>query len=254
MELNYKRIGSGQPLVILHGLFGSLDNWQRLAKQFAVADLDVISVDLRNHGKSPHSDLFNLRVMADDVRDLVVSLSLENIVLLGHSMGGKVAMTVAANYPELLSKLIVVDIAPKEYPSGHQLYFDAMQQLDIAGLSSRKEADTAFSLHIDNVAIRQFLLKNLQREESGFSWKFNLDVIQDNYTEILKEIELQEKFNNDTLFLRGDNSGYIKDEDLTKILSKFPKAELETIANSGHWIHAEQPRDFYEKVQSFIFR
>ncbi len=252
MKLNYKVFGAGQPLIILHGLFGSLDNWQRIAKELS-GDFKVYIVDQRNHGRSPHAEEMNFEVMAADLLELMEDEGLERAHILGHSMGGKTAMQFALSHPGRSDKLIVVDIAPKKYLPGHELIFKALFALEPSKISSRQEADRALSKMIGNENIRLFLLKNLQRTPDGhFQWKMNLPVLYKNYPRILEEIRSLYPFEHPALFIRSEHSGYILDEDIAKIKELFPKARIVTIKNTGHWVHAEAPREFVSLVRQFL--
>ena len=254
MKLNFKAFGAGRPLIILHGLFGSLDNWQRIARDLS-GDFKVYIVDQRNHGRSPHDEEMNFEAMAADLRELMDDEGLERAHILGHSMGGKTAMQFALSYPERSDKLIVVDIAPKKYLPGHELIFKALFALDPSKISSRQEADRVLSKIIDKENIRLFLLKNLQRRSDGhFQWKMNLPVLYKSYPRILEEIRSLYPFEHPTLFIRSEHSGYILDEDIPKIKELFPKARIVTIRNTGHWVHAEAPREFTSIVRDFLLR
>lgn len=250
-KLNYKEYGSGQPLIILHGLFGSLDNWVTLGKKFGESH-HVYLVDQRNHGHSFHSDQFNYDVMADDLSSFMTEHRIESAILLGHSMGGKTVMNFATQYPERVDRLIVADIGPKFYPIHHTTIIKAFYSVDLSLIKSRKEADEQLAASIHEFGVRQFLLKNLQRTESGFQWKMNLDVIAKNIEEVGKALNQNASFNRPTLFIRGDQSEYISDEDLNLIHSIFTDSKVDTVSNAGHWLHAENPMEFFEKVKTFI--
>ncbi len=252
MKLNFKVFGEGEPLIILHGLFGSLDNWQGIAKELSDR-FRVYIVDQRNHGRSPHSEVMNYEVMANDLLELMDDQNLQTAHVMGHSMGGKTAMKFALTYPERCNKLIVVDIAPKAYPPGHEEIFRALFALDPSKISSRAEADRQLSRYIDNVNIRLFLLKNLQRTPDGhFAWKMNLPVLYKNYKHITEAIEASQPFDHPTLFIRSETSSYILDSDIAEIRRLFPKARIVTIKNTGHWIHAEAPEAFLQTVRAFL--
>jgi len=251
MKLNYRKIGQGPPLMILHGIFGSADNWQTLGKRFA-EQFTVYLIDQRNHGNSPHDQVFTYAAMAQDVEAVISSEGLDQVHLLGHSMGGKVAMEFSLAHPEKLETLIVVDIAPKAYPVHHQELIDAMRSLPLDSIDSRKEADQQLAKSIPNIGIRQFLLKNLTRDEhQEYSWKINLPVI-DQQIEAIGEALGEGQYSGPTLFIRGGESGYIKDEDESLIRQHFPEAKLVTIPKAGHWVHAENPDGLYEAVIEFI--
>lgn len=252
MELHFERSGQGHPLIILHGLFGSLENWRTLSKAFAQS-FAVFALDQRNHGRSPHSENFNYQGMMEDVCEFMGRHDLASAYVLGHSMGGKVAMQFALTYPNLVDKLVVVDIAPKVYPPGHDDVFAGLYALNLATLRSRQEAEAALAPHLPALAVRQFLLKNLAREDSGaFAWRINLDGIHRNYHEMLKRFTASGQFSKPTLFIRGANSGYVRDTDLVTITDIFPAAQLTTIPDTGHWVHAEAPQEFARVVMSFL--
>ncbi len=251
-QLNYKNFGEGEPLFILHGLFGSLDNWQTLGKQWAKTH-SVYLIDLPNHGKSYHTDSFSYDEMATAVADLANDLALDKVTILGHSMGGKTAMNFAVNYPAKLARLIVVDIAPKPYPPHHQQILDGLFSFDPAQLTSRKEADAIMSDKIDNVGVRMFLLKNLKRKDGGgFAWKMNLSMLSEAVNHVIDETAIPHPINVDTLFIRGGMSNYILEEDSYGINEKFPLSSIETIEGAGHWVHAEKPTELLELVNEFI--
>lgn len=252
MELHFEHYGQGHPLIILHGLFGSLDNWRTLSKAFAQS-FTAFALDQRNHGRSPHSEVFTYQAMTADLREFMARQELTSAYILGHSMGGKVAMQFALTHPDMVDKLIVVDIAPKVYPPGHDDVFAALYSFDPATLRSRQEADTALAQHLPDPALRQFLLKNLERSDSGsFNWRINLDGIRRNYYEMLKTFAANGQFRKPTLFIRGADSGYIRDTDVVTIKEIFPAAELITIPDTGHWVHAEVPREFAQVVSHFL--
>jgi esterase len=254
MELNYKTLGQGEPLIILHGLFGTLDNWQTLAKAWAEHYL-VFLVDLRNHGRSPHVDELSYPAMAEDLHDFMDQNWIHKAHILGHSMGGKVAMEFALNYPDMVDKLIVVDIAPKPYRPGHDDIFAALFAIDLNTLESRQAAEAILEQHIEDWGVRQFLLKNLSRTtEGGFEWKMNLPVIYRDYAKILEPLSSEGPFEGQTLFIRGEKSGYVKDEDLLRIQELFPHSALQTVASAGHWVHADQPAVLKAMVEAFLGR
>lgn len=250
--LNYKVLGEGAPMIILHGLFGSLDNWLTAAKSLA-EDYKVFMVDQRNHGQSFHSEDFSYEAMARDLQFFVKEMKINNPILLGHSMGGKTILKYTSLFGDDFSKMIVVDIAPKAYPVHHQSILDAYHAVDLQKVERRSDAEDQLKPLVKNVGIRQFLLKNLNRDKDGrFSWKINLPVIEENIEEVgegLPDKQISEK---PVLFIRGENSDYIKDEDISLIKSLFPNANLVTIKNAGHWIHAEQPDAFLQTVQQFL--
>jgi esterase len=253
MLLNHKIFGSGEPLVILHGLFGSLDNWLTHAKKLSEY-YQVILVDQRNHGHSEWSDDFNYDLLSDDLEKLLKYLKLDKIILLGHSMGGKTAISFTQKYPEKISKLIVVDIGVKEYPMHHDEILKGLNSIDLELVNSRSEATKILSKFIDSEGVKQFLLKNLYWIEKGkLAWRINIPILEKNMSNILTELDNTEVFDQ-TLFIRGALSNYIIDDDIEKLESIFNDFQLVTIENAGHWVHAEQPETFIETVLSFCLR
>ncbi len=251
MNLNYIEYGRGRPLAILHGLLGSLDNWHTLSKTLA-ASFRVLAVDQRNHGRSPHSDVFTYDAMAQDLAELFDRLRIESASVLGHSMGGKTAMQLALSHPERVQKLVVVDISPRAYPPLHDELLDAMLSVNLADYQSRQQVDRALEARIPEFPVRQFLLKNLSRDKSGgFSWKANLEVISKNYAEIARQITSRTPFRKPTLFIKGSRSHYILDSDTPAIRQLFPLATISTI-DAGHWIHADSPKIFLDLVLKFL--
>jgi pimeloyl-ACP methyl ester carboxylesterase len=253
MKLHFRELGAGKPLIILHGLFGFLDNWQTLAKYFA-QHYKVYLVDLRNHGRSPHSHDFSYPLMAADLLEFITDHHIQEPAIMGHSMGGKVAMHFALQYPEKVSSLIVVDMAPKAYPPHHQDILAALNAVDVKAATSRGEVDQALARHIPEEGVRQFLAKNLYRQEDNtFAWRMNLPVIEEKIEEVGKETRSEASFGKPSLFIRGGNSRYIQPEqDMGLILQLFPAATLETIAGAGHWVHAEKPQELFNLVVRFI--
>ncbi len=253
MTLNFKKEGNAaESLIILHGLFGSLDNWMTFAKQMSQY-FTVYLLDARNHGQSFHSDEFTYECMAKDVKDFMEKQQIEETVVLGHSMGGKTAMQFAFNYPHLVKKLIVADIAPKAYPVHHDEIIKGLQSLDFSVIKTRGEADEKLAESIPNLAVRQFLLKNMYwKEKNQLAWRFNLDVIAAQILNVGVEIKAPFPFSEPTLFVRGELSNYVLDEDVSDIKNIFPNMKLETISGSGHWIHAEKPKEFVKAVEAFL--
>lgn len=253
MKLHHKIYGTGKPVIILHGLFGMSDNWRHIARLME-SQYQCILVDLRNHGRSPHDPVMNFMVMTEDVLELMIDLEIDKAVVMGHSMGGKVAMQLALNHPSKVEKLIVVDIAPKFYPPHHHAVIDAILSFDPGTLSERSEAEDAFArvLGNDNSTI-QFLMKNLTRlAKGGFEWKANMPAIIDAYNHLMKDVRFHQSYDGPTLFIRGENSRYILDEDLRHIKELFPNTQLSTIHKAGHWVHADAPEPFTGEVLSFL--
>lgn len=252
IQLNYKELGQGEPIIILHGLFGTLDNWKTIATRLS-EDYLVYIIDQRNHGKSPHTEDFSYPLMAEDLYAFMDDNWIQQATIIGHSMGGKVAMEFALEYPEMVNRLIVVDIAPQENEPGHQVIFDAMLSLDMDQLESRKQADELLQKKIPDFAVRQFLLKNIKRsKEGGYQWKMNLPVIYEHYSEVLAAITSDEIFEEPTLFLNGGRSDYVNDSNIPGIKALFSDVQFKTIEEAGHWIHADAPDQFLSIVKSFL--
>ncbi len=252
MQLNFRTYGNqGPPLVIIHGFLGMGDNWHLLAQQFAT-DFSVYVMDMRNHGKSPHSDEFSLPLMVDDIIETLDTENINKVNIIGHSMGGKVGMLMALENPSRVDKLVVADMAPKAYPRGHDDVFKALHRIDLQTLQNRTEADQLMTQDLAEFSTRQFLLKNLTRDENGnFIWKMNLPVLEKYYNNMSIEIS-GTPYYNPTLFVRGSKSKYILNSDLDLIAKLFPNYILETIEGAGHWLHADKPAEFYDVVNEFL--
>tara|TARA_B100000242_G_scaffold156107_1_gene111587 strand:- start:60 stop:830 length:771 start_codon:yes stop_codon:yes gene_type:complete len=250
--LHSKTFGEGKPLIILHGLFGMLDNWQTLAKEFACF-FETHILDLRNHGRSFHTNQHNYELMCEDLLKYLNAYKLDEVSLIGHSMGGKAAMTFACMYPERIKKLVVVDIAPKYYPPHHQEILSALNAVEQAKIKSRKDADQILSQYFSESTMRQFLLKNLYwKSSTELTFKFNLKGLSDQIENIGQALHNNALFENPTLFIVGQASNYIKETDIELIESHFPDFEIEEITMSGHWVHAENPDQFFDKVCRFL--
>ncbi|MCM4169495.1 Esterase YbfF [Arenibacter antarcticus] len=246
-------IGQGDPILILHGFLGMLDNWKSIGTKYAEEGFEVHLIDQRNHGKSFHSEQFNYDVMAADLNHYMVYHKLPNAIILGHSMGGKTAMLFACKHPEMVKKLLVADIAPKFYPPHHQDIINGLNAIQIHDISSRQEADEQLAKYLKQTGVRQFLLKNLYWVEKGvLGFRFNLEVLSERMDEVGENIGTTDSYSGPTLFLRGDKSEYITDADLTEIKNHFSRATLVTISNAGHWLHAENPKQFLAKSIPFI--
>ena len=256
MTLHYRVLGEHSamdrpPIIILHGVFGTSDNWQTFGKTLS-EHYQVFLVDQRNHGQSPHSQRFDYPAMADDLKEFIAEHALDHPIVMGHSMGGKTAMFFAVHYSELLSKLIVVDIAPRSYPVHHQSVLAGLEAVAIDNVQSRQEAEAYMKPHVLDKGVRQFLLKNLKRTDAGFAWKLNLPVIRDNIEAVGVAVPDRDAFPGATLFVRGEKSDYVREEDETLIKRIFPAARMVTISGAGHWIHAEQPEALLEVVTEFL--
>ncbi|MFN5416173.1 MAG: alpha/beta fold hydrolase [Flavobacteriia bacterium] len=254
MQLHYREMGEGQAFVILHGLFGYSDNWQTHAKKLAEY-YRVILVDQRNHGHSNWNEEFSYELMAQDLKELCDDLNLENIILMGHSMGGKTAMVFAQQHSDLLDKMIIVDMGIKRYPMHHEQIIAGLKSIDLNSDISRSAAENQLAEYVDSFGVRQFLLKNLYwNEHKKLAWRMNIPVLEREMDEILKEIDIQKEVFVPSLFIRGEQSNYILDEDWADIEEVFPDSSLITIPNAGHWVHAEAPKEFLDAVLSFCLR
>jgi len=246
-------IGEGQPFVILHGFLGMGDNWKTHGKNLSEQGFEVHLVDQRNHGRSFWNNTFNYEILAEDLKYYCDTHQLKNIILLGHSMGGKTAMLFATEYPELVSKLLVADISPRFYPIHHDSILEGLSALNFNNIKSRGEADNVLSDYVSDFGTRQFLLKNLYWVEKGqLGLRINLEVLKEEVSEIGEALPSYSVFKKNTLFLRGDRSEYIGVGDEAIISNHFPKAKIETISNAGHWLHAENPKAFFEVVMKFV--
>lgn len=267
MKLFYRTFGEGPALIIVHGLYGASDNWVSIGK--ALSDrFEVFLIDQRNHGRSPHSRQHDYPSMKEDLREFMDDRAIESAVLMGHSMGGKTIMFFAADYPERVNGLIVVDMSPRSYRNNldsaprsidHATILKAMLSLEPEKYTERNEIDRAFARYIPVSRVRQFLLKNLRRnEDHTFSWKLNVPAIHNNLDRILEGMDTS-RFENGhgitgfpVLFIKGEKSDYIRKTDEPIIYTIFPYAEIFSIPNAGHWIHAEQPERLLQKVEEFI--
>lgn len=250
MKLNYKIHGEGEPLIILHGLFGTLDNWQTLARKYAET-FKVILVDQRNHGHSPHSNEMSYEVMAEDLFELMQDMEIKKTNLIGHSMGGKTAMFFAQQYAGLVNKLVVADMGIKKYPPHHDIIFESMLTMDLKVIKTRKEAEEHVRKFFNDTGTIQFLLKNLYWDDNQqLKWRMNLHVLHEKIENILAPVP-QIKCNVETLFIRGSKSNYVEDENWKEIQNIFPNSQLATL-NTGHWLHAEDPKGFYDETMKFL--
>lgn len=254
MQILHSRIiGEGKPLLILHGYFGMGDNWKTHANKLAEDGFEVHLIDQRNHGRSFHSDEFDYELMVEDLYNYIKHHNLEKVILLGHSMGGKTTMLFATEYEELVEKLIVADISPRMYPPHHNEILAALNSVDFSIQNSRKLVDEKLSELIPEIGVRGFLTKSLYWKQKGeLAYRFNLKSLTENNSEVGVALPSFTIYEGETLFLRGEKSGYINQEDESLITAHFPKAEIKTIANAGHWLHAENPKDFYSEVIGFL--
>ncbi|REH00249.1 alpha/beta fold hydrolase [Flavobacterium aquicola] len=250
----YSKIeGSGKPLLIMHGFLGMSDNWKTLGTQFAADGFEVHMLDLRNHGRSFHSDDFSYELMVQDVYDYCQANDLQSLDVIGHSMGGKTAMLLAALYPNLVDKLIVADIGTKFYPPHHQDILAGLNAVDFSIKPSRNDVEEILKSYIPDFGTRQFLMKSLFWLEPGqLGFRFNLKVFNEKIDEIGKALPSGLVFERPSLFIRGGNSNYIFDTDFDGIKEHFTNSSFATIPNAGHWLHAENPKMFYDLVSVFL--
>jgi esterase len=252
--LNYKQVGQGEHIVLIHGLFGSLENLNMVAKSLN-SEYCITSIDVRNHGNSFHQEGMDYQDLAQDVINLLNKLSIEQCHILGHSMGGKIAMKIALSFPERLKKLIVADIAPVKYPAHHLTIIKGLQAINLTKVYKRKDADIQLSKYVHDASIRQFLLRNIILNENGkFQFKCNLNFIERGYQQIMQSVsdKSNQQFNGDTLFIKGGNSDYILPEHQSTIALLFPNAKAKIIQGAGHWLHAEKTVAFNKIVQNFL--
>ncbi len=244
--------GEGKPLLILHGYFGMSDNWKSLGNQFSEA-YQVHLIDQRNHGRSFHADEFNYQILVEDLYNYIAYHQLEKVNLIGHSMGGKTAMLFAVMYPELLNKLVIVDISPRMYKPHHNAILAGLNSVDFSVQNSRSLVDEKLAALIPDFGVRQFLMKNLYWKEKGqLEYRFNLQSLTENNPEIGEALPSFTVFEKNTLFLKGEKSDYITENEKPIIEAHFPNSKIVQIANAGHWLHAESPKGFYNKVCEFL--
>lgn len=254
MKLAFREFGSGQPLIILHGLFGQSDNWNSLAKQFSEQGFNVFTLDQRNHGLSPHSEEWSYEAMADDLKEFIDDKALVKPILLGHSMGAKTVLFFEEKYPGVASKLILADMAARAYEAHHQTVLEALHAVDFSVVKNRKDAEAVINKYIADLGIKQFLLKNIYWKDSEkgiMGWRFNLKVITEKYDNVSIAVPAYTS-NANALIVLGEKSNYVSDSDSEDYKKRFINRKLVTIASAGHWVHAEKPKEFFEAVISFI--
>jgi len=252
MKVHSKIYGHGEPMIILHGLFGMLDNWKSMATHFS-KNFEVHLIDQRNHGQSPHSRDFTYQHMSDDLLDYMDERGLGPAVVMGHSMGGKTAMTFATQNGEHVDRLIVVDIGPKYYPVHHREIINALLAVDLEQNRTRREVELLLEKSIPDFGVRQFLLKNLYWEEKDkLGWRFNLHVLNDLIENVGEALPEGSSFEGSALFVSGERSNYITKADHELIYTHFPRAEFVTIKKAGHWVHAEAPTEFIDAVEDYL--
>ena len=253
MDLFYREYGSGPPLVILHGLLGAGGNWHTLARRVFGVTHRVLVPDQRNHGRSPHGDAFDYDTLTDDLEDFLNARGLAKTTLLGHSMGGKVAMEFALTRPERVERLVVVDIAPRAYPDRHRHILDAMRSVDPSTLGRIADVREAVRLLIREPDVVELIVKNVERREDGsMAWAVHLDSIEQHYAHIMDGLDTWATYDGPTLLVRGDRSDYVLDEDMETVRAFFPNAELKTVPDAGHWVHADHPAAFSRLVRRFL--
>jgi pimeloyl-ACP methyl ester carboxylesterase len=252
MRLYFESAGQGPPLIVLHGLFGSLENWRSTTRRLS-ENFSVFAVDQRNHGRSLHSDEMNYAVMAEDLRDFMQGQNLKAAHILGHSMGGKTAMQFALQYPDKVDHLVVADIAPRQYAPGHKSIIVALRAIDPSKFATRKEIEAALAAEIPDLAVRQFLLKDLKRTPNGaFAWQMNLSALSKNYDLLNEALDSNRPADVPALFLKGEKSDYIRDKDEEMIHRLFPRAIIKTLEGAGHRLHVEAPEAFIRTVKDFL--
>ncbi len=254
MQLAYRAYGSGRPLIILHGLFGQSDNWNTLAKNFAETGFTVYTIDQRNHGLSPHDEVWTYDAMADDLKEFIEEHCLHAPILLGHSMGGKTVLFFEKKYPGIASQLIIADMSAREYPAHHQSVLEALHAVNLDKIENRKQAEEVMSTYISDFGTKQFLLKNIYWREDAdkkMAWRFNLRVISRDYDEVRIPVPFYTSSIH-TLVIRGEKSNYVNESDVTDFENRFANLSLVTIPAAGHWVHAEKPQEFQKAVLEFI--
>lgn len=253
MKLHFKTFGTdGPPVIILHGLFGSLDNWYTIAKNLSDS-YRIYTIDQRNHGRSPHHDSHTYRDLAQDLYFFMHENGIDTTHVIGHSMGGTAAMQFTSDHPDMVEKLIVVDMAPRDYEPRHEEILTALNHIRPDDFSRRKEIDDALSLHLPDNSVRQYILKNIMRTKSGeYRWKFNIKAIRGNYSSIISGPEIVGTILNPTLFIKGERSSYISEKDMIDIKQLFSTVEIKSIPDAGHWTHSDQPDRFLDIVREFL--
>jgi esterase len=253
ISLNHKIIGQGEPIVILHGLFGMLDNWLTIAKRLEDSGYMVILIDQRDHGRSPHTNRFDYPTLAEDLVQFLEQNWIYNAILIGHSMGGKTGLQMVSQHAELIKKFVCIDIGKKAYDHGHNEVFDALYAVDIKAVQSRGEVENILMSHLKDMGTVQFLMKNLSRsKEGGYEWKMNLDLLRRDYENILAKITFDAQCEVPTLFIRGGLSDYIIDQDIPDLMSSFTDGSLVTIDGAGHWVHVDKSDELFEQIITFI--
>lgn len=252
MQLHFEKSGQGEPLVMMHGLFGSLENLGTVSRLLE-EHFTLYRLDLRNHGRSPHSDSMSFDEMAADLVEFMDGQGLSKAHVFGHSLGGKVAMAAACKVPQRINGLIVADIAPTAYPPHHNAILEGLRSIDVDNISSRREADEQLAVYVEELGVRQFLLRSLERDGDGhFRWRLNVPVILKDYDNMSQAVGEGCVFSGPTLFIRGGRSNYITDRHHSELYQKFPKAEIVTVDEAGHWVHAENPKAVADAIINFL--
>ncbi len=252
MRLNYRKYGEGEPLIILHGLFGSSDNWHSLARKWGKS-FQVYALDQRNHGSSPHESAMDYSEMVQDLLQFITQERLESVHIVGHSMGGKVGMQFASTYPDLVKSLTVLDIGMERVVGKHDSILKVLSSINPDEFSTRDHVKQELQYLIDSPPVQQFLLKNiLRRLDGSLGWKFNRDALLEHYGDLTSSLNLSQPFIGSVLFLRGGNSDYLAPELPLEVLQYFPLAQLHTIEDAGHWLHADKPDELSALVLDFI--
>ena len=252
-KLHYQEAGQGEAIILIHGLFGSLENLGMIAKALK-ANYRVISVDVRNHGQSFHQNSMEYNELALDVLGVMDELSISSTHILGHSMGGKIAMQLAINFPKRVNKLIIADIAPVEYPPHHERIINGLKSIDLSIIKTRKEADTQLAKAVETTSVRQFLLRNLASKNNQLTFKCHLDNIANCYPQITSGFSLDKQYLGETLFIKGGDSEYIQASHRDTILSIFPNSTAKVIQGTGHWLHAEKPVIFNKIITDYLVK
>lgn len=253
VKLNYKIIGSGKPIIILHGLFGMLDNWLNMAKRLESEGYMIILIDQRDHGRSPHTHQFDYKTLASDLLHFMEENWIHECILIGHSMGGKTALQFMAEHESMISKCIIIDIGIKKYNGGHQDVFEALFAVELDQLTSREEAELVMMDKLHDLGTVQFLMKNLTRKkEGGFEWKMHLNLLYKEYQNILAAVSFDHRCESDIRFIKGGNSNYIVESDIPNIMAVLPKSSFVTIADAGHWVHVDKANELFNEIISFI--
>ena len=251
MQLNYERQGTGEPIILIHGLFGDLDNLKSISRSLTDS-YTVINLDVRNHGQSPHCDDMDYADMAADVVAVADAEGFDSFHLLGHSMGGKIAMEIALRHPRRVRSLMVADIAPVAYDARHSSIIDALSSINVEQLESRAQADAQLADSIETKGVRQFLLKNLRKDGDHWFWRFNLPALRNNYEALIGAPTSEGQYTGPVIFIRGEHSDYVTEAHSDAIATRFPRATPKTIKGTGHWLHAEKPTEFNQLVCDFL--